>query len=445
MDEIRFFEAVRQSAAQEAMALSGAYLLHGEEEYSKEQAVRQAAALPAEAARALNVQRLDAPAAADVQAACETLPFFDRCRVVIVRDLPAPEEAALAAYAPAVPETALLLVVQRGAAAKTSPLFKALAPERAVEFPRCDEARAAAFLKKRAASRGVSLPPAAARRLIAMVGTDLAALESALFLTADYVGPGGAVTEEALARCVTPDVEYRVFDLLALLLAGDRRRGYAMLHGMLQSGESALGLASFLEGRVRQMLSARQLLASGMTEAAGGQGARRQPVCGEKDRAGRAPRRRCMAAPRGAGLCGRGRAGQAGPAARARRAAAGRIPDVLRGAPRACFSTTSERRNDMLKYIVLFKFRDPEECLPTVIEKLHSMEGVIPEILSMETGADIWHNGARSYDLALTCTFRDMDAVAVYDRHPYHEKMREYIYAHRVDGKTVIYEVPDGE
>lgn len=211
-------------------------------------------------------------------------PFFDRCRVVVVRDLPAPEEAALAAYAPAVPETALLLVVQRGAAAKTSPLFKALAPERAVEFPRCDEARAAAFLKKRAASRGVSLPPAAARRLIAMVGTDLAALESALFLTADYVGPGGAVTEEALARCVTPDVEYRVFDLLALLLAGDRRRGYAMLHGMLQSGESALGLASFLEGRVRQMLSARQLLASGMTEAAaaralGGSRMRRKRQC----------------------------------------------------------------------------------------------------------------------------------------------------------------------
>lgn len=36
-----------------------------------------------------------------------------------------------------------------------------------------------------------------------------------------------------------------------------------------------------------------------------------------------------------------------------------------------------------------------------------------------------------------------MDAVAVYDKHPFHEKQREYIYAHRVDGKTVIYEVPD--
>lgn len=95
----------------------------------------------------------------------------------------------------------------------------------------------------------------------------------------------------------------------------------------------------------------------------------------------------------------------------------------------------------MLKYIVLFKFRDPEECLPTVIEKLHSMEGIIPEILSMETGVDLWHNGERSYDLALICTFRDMEAVAIYDKHPYHEKIREYIYAHRVDGKTVIYEI----
>lgn len=94
----------------------------------------------------------------------------------------------------------------------------------------------------------------------------------------------------------------------------------------------------------------------------------------------------------------------------------------------------------MLKYIVLFKFRDPMECLPTVIEKLHSMESIIPEILSMETGVDIWKKEERSYDLALICTFRDLDAVAAYDKHPFHEKIREYIYSYRIDGKTVIYE-----
>ena len=95
----------------------------------------------------------------------------------------------------------------------------------------------------------------------------------------------------------------------------------------------------------------------------------------------------------------------------------------------------------MIKYIVLFKFRDSEECLPGVIEHLHAMEGVIPEILSMETGADVWHNGERSYDLALTCTFADMRALEVYDKHPLHEKARDYIYPHRLDGKTVVYEI----
>ena len=97
----------------------------------------------------------------------------------------------------------------------------------------------------------------------------------------------------------------------------------------------------------------------------------------------------------------------------------------------------------MLKYIVLFKFRDPEECLPTVIEKLHGMMGKIPEIKSMETGADIWHNGERSYDLALTCTFESLADVDIYDKHPLHQDARAYIYAHRLDGKTVIYEMEE--
>ena len=123
---MRFFELIRQSAAAEAPALSGAYLLHGEEEYSKEQAMRQALGLVGEAARALNTQRLSNPACADVQAACETLPFFDRCRVVIVQELSPAEEEALAAYAPTVPPTTILLFLQRGAAKKTSPLYKAM-------------------------------------------------------------------------------------------------------------------------------------------------------------------------------------------------------------------------------------------------------------------------------------------------------------------------------
>ena len=266
---MRFFELIRQSAAAETPALSGAYLLHGEEEYSKEQAMRQALGLVGEAARALNTQRLSNPACADVQAACETLPFFDRCRVVIVQELSPAEEEALAAYAPTVPPTTILLFLQRGAAKKTSPLYKAMDRlDRVIEFPRCDVPRATAFLKKRASTRGVALSPIVCHRLIEMVGLDMAALESALYRVADYVGAGQPVTEAALSACITPSTEYRVFDLLSRLLAGNRREGLRMLQGMLQSGESALGLASFLAGQLKLMLAAKRMLSAGMTEAA---------------------------------------------------------------------------------------------------------------------------------------------------------------------------------
>lgn len=66
----------------------------------------------------------------------------------------------------------------------------------------------------------------------------------------------------------------------------------------------------------------------------------------------------------------------------------------------------------MIRHIILFQFRDPEACIPTAREKLHSMQAHIPEILSMETGADIMHSG-RSYDMALIATFADAKLSSV--------------------------------
>ena len=99
----------------------------------------------------------------------------------------------------------------------------------------------------------------------------------------------------------------------------------------------------------------------------------------------------------------------------------------------------------MIKYIVLFQFKDPEDCLPGVISRIESMRGVVPGIRDMELGRNIWDNPARCWDLALSVTFRNMDDFAVYDTHPYHAQMREYIYAHKTDSKTVVYELLDGE
>ena len=94
----------------------------------------------------------------------------------------------------------------------------------------------------------------------------------------------------------------------------------------------------------------------------------------------------------------------------------------------------------MIKRIILFQFRDSEDCIPTVREKLHSMQQVIPEILSMETGADIVHSG-RSYDMALIATFANRKALERYDKHPYHQEVRKYIHAHRTASVSCDFEV----
>ena len=97
----------------------------------------------------------------------------------------------------------------------------------------------------------------------------------------------------------------------------------------------------------------------------------------------------------------------------------------------------------MIRHIVMFRLKDARpHKVEAAAQMLRSMKGKIEGLLELEVGTDFL-GSERSYHLALTCTFRDMEAVRVYDKHPFHEAQRDYIYAHRIDGKTVIYEVGD--
>ena len=85
----------------------------------------------------------------------------------------------------------------------------------------------------------------------------------------------------------------------------------------------------------------------------------------------------------------------------------------------------------MIKHIVLFRFDDPDVCIPVVKEKLYALRDVIPEIVDMQIGADFLHS-PRSFDMALLVNFRSKEDLAVYDKHPKHQEARVYIHAHRL-------------
>lgn len=74
----------------------------------------------------------------------------------------------------------------------------------------------------------------------------------------------------------------------------------------------------------------------------------------------------------------------------------------------------------MITHIVLFKLSNPTgEAVTTVLDKLLSMEGKIPQLRHLEAGSDVIRS-ERSYDVALVTRFDSLDDLRAYQIHPYH-------------------------
>ena len=76
----------------------------------------------------------------------------------------------------------------------------------------------------------------------------------------------------------------------------------------------------------------------------------------------------------------------------------------------------------MLRHVVFFKFKKEvgEGEIADLEQSLAELPPVIPEILSYEFGRDLVRS-ERSYDLALVSTFKDLDALQRYQKHPDHQ------------------------
>ena len=261
VNESEFYKATQ------SRALKGPYLLHGEEELTKADAVGRVKKLLDPGVLDLNFQSLRNPDAPTLLSAADQLPFFDELRLILVESW---DDALIDALEEknrllAMADTSVVLFVYRGECRKTNKLFKALAPEnRVVVFEKLTMERAVNMLIRESALRNVGLDRATAQALIDRVGFDAYRLKNEFSKAAGYVGPGGTVTVAVLGETITPSPEYDAFEMLDALLDGKRKKGYAMLLNALDRGESPLSLAGFLEGRLKLILSAREHLDRGL-------------------------------------------------------------------------------------------------------------------------------------------------------------------------------------
>ena len=83
----------------------------------------------------------------------------------------------------------------------------------------------------------------------------------------------------------------------------------------------------------------------------------------------------------------------------------------------------------MVRHIVCYQLADPsEENKRTLKDAFCSMKGKIPELLDIEAGADVLHS-ARSYDVALVCTFESLQAMEAYKANEDHKKVAAYVHS----------------
>ena len=249
-----------------ARNLSGAYLFEGTEELTKQQAVDRITALLDPGFSDLNLKRLKEPDVSDVLDAAHAVPVFDTLCVTVFTEF---DDAALfdalekrgATELLFRPEDTVMLFVRRGKD-KETPFTKLFSEKgRSVSFDALTEDRAQNMVSLLCANRGVRLERPEAYALVGMVGTDAYRLENEVSKLCDYVGKGGTVTSDVLKFVVTPSVEYEVFPMLNALLAGNKKTAMRMLTEAQNNGkENPLRVATFLEGRLKQMLIAKELL-----------------------------------------------------------------------------------------------------------------------------------------------------------------------------------------
>jgi len=81
----------------------------------------------------------------------------------------------------------------------------------------------------------------------------------------------------------------------------------------------------------------------------------------------------------------------------------------------------------MITHIVFFKLKDRSpENIQRTHDVLAAMEGKIPQLRSLEVGIDVVRS-ERSFDLALTARFESLEDLKLYNDHPVHQEVLQYI------------------
>ena len=247
--------------------LTGAYLLHGEDEFFKESCLHACEELISAEAKVFDLRIIHDADREAVMEACEMLPLLSSKSVVIVKGLAAGADGKeLAEYLGNLPDTTVLFIGVKGELESKSKLLGFFAQNGGeVLFNKPDAAEAAAWCIATATKRGVVLDKATASTLVGLVGTDTVRLNGELQKVIDRVGEGGIITAEVISSSAIGNIEVKVFDSINCLTAGKTADGLRAMHALLSEKDERPMIIGAMLSNFRRMLEGRRLMDSGLS------------------------------------------------------------------------------------------------------------------------------------------------------------------------------------
>ncbi len=271
------------------------YILHGEDELSRTEAIAKLRAKMGDPQFAdLNTSQFEGRqlTLGELQHACDAVPFLTDKRLVIVEGMLArfdprraksdddageiEEEANptlakdLIAYLDRLPDTTRLVFVESKTLAKNNPVLKhalAIGDAKQVyvkEFTAPTERALPKWIQERVQAKGGTIEPAAITELAAHIGTDLRLLDSEIEKLMTYRAHA-TIRAEDVRRLVAPVRESDVFALVDAIGRRETRAALNLLHDQLNHNAAPIYLLAMITRQFRLLLQMKDLATRGQT------------------------------------------------------------------------------------------------------------------------------------------------------------------------------------
>lgn len=252
-----------------------AYLLYGEEDYLKLQYRDRLVKALAGGQESLNFNRLEGEGY-DVKSLidlAQTMPFLaeHRCILVMESGFFNSSNDELAAYLEAVPETAVLIFVEKTVRKSTRPFKAMMKYGCACEFSKPDERTLMQWIGGRLAKEKKTMSPEAWREFFLRSGENMENMEREYEKLVTYCLNKERIELDDVRTITTRPLNNRVFDLIDAMARRDSRRLFDCYADMIAAKEPPLRILSLIERQFIQMLAVRQMSSDHLSDQAIGQ------------------------------------------------------------------------------------------------------------------------------------------------------------------------------